>query len=168
MSSRVTISATAIVFSSAVMVFAQASNPTQTFVNTAAQGGEAEVSLARTAETHTTNPQVKALASKIRDDHEKANAELKDLCERKHMTCSTMVSKNDEVRSEKLDKLSGTAFDRAYTDEMVKDHQADIKEFEKHQHDPDPDVAAWVTKTLPTLREHLKMAQDAQRAVGGK
>src|SRR5579871_2413440 len=85
MSSRVTISATAIVFSSAVMVFAQASNPTQTFVNTAAQGGEAEVSLARTAETHTTNPQVKALASKIRDDHEKANAELKDLCERKHM-----------------------------------------------------------------------------------
>ena len=30
----------------------------------------------------------------------------------------------------------------------------------------DPDVKAWAGKTLPTLEEHLKLAQDANKAVG--
>jgi hypothetical protein len=49
---------------------------------------------------------------------------------------------------------------------MITDHKAVIAEFEKHQNDSDPDVASWVNKTLPTLRNHLKMAQDAQMAIG--
>jgi putative membrane protein len=48
---------------------------------------------------------------------------------------------------------------------MVKDHQTDIKQFEQHQKDGDPDVAAWASKTLPTLHDHLKRAEDAQQAV---
>jgi putative membrane protein len=30
----------------------------------------------------------------------------------------------------------------------------------------DADLKAWVTKTLPTIEEHLKLAQDTNRAVG--
>jgi putative membrane protein len=139
-----------------------------TFVKSAAEGGQAEVQLATTAESKATNSEVKSLAETIHHDHEAANAELKTLAEKKNVTLPTAVSKTHQATANRLSKLSGAAFDKAYVDEMVKDHRADIATFQKHKTDADPDVAAFVTKTLPTLQNHLTMALNAQKAVGGR
>jgi len=51
---------------------------------------------------------------------------------------------------------------------MVKDHKKDVKEFEKQaKNAKDADVRNFASKTLPTLQEHLKMAEAAQQAVKG-
>jgi putative membrane protein len=43
----------------------------------------------------------------------------------------------------------------------VKDHKKDVKEFEKAEKKAeDADLKAWITKTLPTLQEHLRMAEN--------
>jgi putative membrane protein len=76
-------------------------------------------------------------------------------------------SQESQDTAARLSKLVGAAFDKAYVAEMVSDHEKDIKEFEAHQDDPDADVAGWVQKTLPALREHLRLAQEAQKIVGG-
>lgn len=136
------------------------------FVKSAAEGGQAEVDLATTAESRSSNSQVKSLAETIHRDHEAANAELKTLAEKKNVTLPTSISKTHQATANRLSKLSGAAFDKAYVDEMVKDHRADIATFQKHKTDADPDVAAWVNKTLPTLQNHLTMALDAQKAIG--
>ncbi len=53
----------------------------------------------------------------------------------------------------RLSALSGAAFDRAYMDDMVKDHQEDVAEFQREANGgSDADVKAFAAKTLPTLQ----------------
>jgi putative membrane protein len=50
---------------------------------------------------------------------------------------------------------------------MVSDHVKDIAEFRTESRTgKDPEVKAWAAKTLPTLEEHLKLAREANGAVG--
>ncbi len=85
------------------------------------------------------------------------------------MTMPAGPSHMDNHEMGKLSKLSGAAFDREYMDNMVKDHQKAVKEFQKEADKAkDADVRNFAAKTLPTLQEHLQMAQNANQAVGGK
>jgi putative membrane protein len=67
---------------------------------------------------------------------------------------------------QKLERVSGQAFDRAYLDEMVKHHQKDIEEFERAAQSDNPQVRAFAERTLPTLRQHLERAQQLQQSGG--
>jgi putative membrane protein len=100
-------------------------------------------------------------------DHGKANDELKSLAQQKNITLPTDLNAKDKATYDRFSKLSGAAFDRAYMQHMLADHRTDVNEFKKESTSgKDPDVKAWAGKTLPTLEEHLKLAQDANKAVG--
>ncbi|HEU0197503.1 MAG TPA: DUF4142 domain-containing protein, partial [Nevskiaceae bacterium] len=67
-----------------------------------------------------------------------------------------------------LQSKSGTAFDKAYADTMVQDHQKDVSEFENAQNSaPTQQLRQFASQTLPTLKEHLKLAQQLKSKVGG-
>jgi putative membrane protein len=69
----------------------------------------------------------------------------------------------EQTEMNKLASLSGADFDRSYINLMVKDHERDVKEFERQStKGTDPDVRAWATKMLPTLRAHFQQARDIQ------
>jgi putative membrane protein len=69
---------------------------------------------------------------------------------------------------DKMQKLSGAQFDRAYMDDMVADHKQDVAEFKKEASSgKDNEVKSFATKTLPTLEDHLKMAESTDAAVKG-
>jgi putative membrane protein len=79
------------------------------------------------------------------------------------VTLPTDVDKESKETSDKLSKASGKDFDKKYMDNMVDDHEKDVKEFEKaSKNAKDADVKAWATNTLPTLQDHLKMAKDTK------
>jgi putative membrane protein len=86
----------------------------------------------------------------------------------KHATLPAELSAPEKRETDRLLKLSGAEFDRAYMRYMVREHKADVKEF---QHEAtkasDPDVQSWAGKTLPTLQEHLRMAEDIDSNVNG-
>ncbi len=70
---------------------------------------------------------------------------------------------------DELSKLKGSAFDQAYAKDMVSGHQKAIEQFEMEaKNGQDADVKAWAEKSLPTLREHLELAQAAVKDVKGK
>jgi putative membrane protein len=71
-----------------------------------------------------------------------------------------------EQTQQKLESVSGQAFDRAYIEEMIKHHQQDIQEFERATQSDNPQVRAFAERTLPTLREHLQQAQQLQKTAG--
>ena len=48
--------------------------------------------------------------------------------------------------------------------DMLKDHQEDVAEFQSTANKAqDPDVRAFASKTLPTLQDHLRMAEQDQK-----
>ena len=137
------------------------------FVETAAKDNVAEVELGKVAQQKAQNAQVKEFAGRMVQDHGKASEEVKGLAANKGVQLPDQAAAVKK-ESDELNKKAADKFDREYMEKMVKDHKKDVKEFEKQaKNAKDADVRAWAAKTLPTLQEHLKMAEAAQAAVKG-
>ena len=131
------------------------------FVMKVAQGGMAEVALGSMAGQQGSSADVKSFGNRMVNDHGKANDELKALATNKGLALPTELDAEHKSKQDDLSKKSGKAFDKAYADAMVADHEKTVADFEKESTSAqDPDLKAWVTKTLPTLQDHLKMAKD--------
>jgi putative membrane protein len=140
-------------------------NPTDPkgFMTQAAAGGLAEVELGRMASTKAQNPEVKKFAQMMVQDHTNANTELKSLAGKKNVTLPTELDAEHKAIRDRLNGLSGAEFDKAYMEAMVEDHEKTVDLFETQSEDgTDPDAKAFAAKTLPKLREHLKMAESIE------
>ena len=136
------------------------------FIEEAAQGGMAEVQLGQLAQQKASNDQVKQFGKKMADDHQKANDELKKIASTKGITLPTDLSSSDRREYDKLQKKSGADFDREYMKEMVSDHKKDVKDFQSEgKSAKDPDIKNFAASTLPTLQQHLDLAQQTENAV---
>jgi len=139
------------------------------FIETAAKDGMAEVELGQIAQQKAQNAQVKEFASRMVTDNGKENDELKTLASGKGVQLPTETDRSHKHEADSLNKKSADKFDHEYMEKMVKDHKKDVKEFEKQaKNAKDADVRNFASKTLPTLQEHLKMAEAAQQAVKGE
>jgi putative membrane protein len=138
------------------------------FIQEAAEAGMYEVQAAQLGASKATDPGVKSFADALVKDHQAANNELVQLANAKKVELSAAPPRAKRRDIEKLGKLSGKAFDERFIREVgVKDHEKDVKKFEKASKDvKDPQLKAWVDKTLPHLREHLATAQRLQQAGG--
>jgi putative membrane protein len=132
----------------------------QAFVLEAAKGGMAEVELGKLAAGKGSSERVKKFGQRMADDHAKANDEIKSLAQSKNITLPATPDAKEMALHDRLSKLSGAEFDKAYMKAMVADHKKDVNAFRNEsQSGKDPEVKAWAAKTLPTLEEHLKMAE---------
>lgn len=140
----------------------------QHFIKEAADGGMAEVELGQLAADKATNPDVKEFAQRMVKDHSQANDQLKQLAMQKGVTLPNSPSAKYEATKNKLSKMSGDSFDKAYMDDMLKDHRMDIAAFQKESASgKDPDVKQFASQTLPTLQDHLKQAQTVAPKISG-
>ena len=140
---------------------ASVSGDDRSFMTEAATGGMAEVELGRLAAQKGQSADVKKFGQRMVDDHSKANDELKQLATRKGVTLPADLTSEQKSEKDKLSKLSGAAFDKEYMSAMVEDHDKDVKAFQDKAKDAkDADLKAFVTKTLPTLEEHQRMAKE--------
>jgi putative membrane protein len=122
--------------------------------------GMAEVELGKLALQKAASPKVKQFAQQMVQDHGKANAELKALAGSKGVVLPTSLPKVQQDDLAQMGKLSGAAFDKAYSLHMTGDHDKAVAAFDKQaQGSGDAQIKAWAAKTLPTLREHLAAAK---------
>ena len=100
------------------------------------------------------------------DDHTKAVEELKQIAGKESVPVPESLDSKHRSRVDKLSKLSGADFDRAYVKDQVKDHQQDVKEFQlEAENGTDMNVKSYAAKTLPTLQQHLEMAKNLNSQV---
>jgi putative membrane protein len=138
------------------------------FAKEAAQGGMAEVKMGQLAQDKGSNDSVIAFGKRMVDDHSKAGDKLKDVASKESITLPTDISAKDQATYDRLSKLNGAAFDKAYARDMVKDHETDVAAFQKEANGgKDDSLKSFASKTLPTLQDHLKEAKEMWKTVGG-
>lgn len=127
------------------------------FVKKAYKGGMTEVDASKMAKDKAKNDATKDVAERMITDHGKANDKLMEIAKEENLDLSKVEAKPV--------KMTGDDFDKEYLTMMKKDHETTIAMFEKEANDAgakeDSDVVKFAKDTLPTLKEHLQMVEDA-------
>lgn len=133
----------------------------ENFVRLAAEGSMAQVKLGELAEQKGQSEEVKGFAKRMVEDHAKTTGELKELGAREGINLPTDTSSKHAEVYERLSKLSGPEFDRAYAQDVVKDHEKDIAEFKRGVSTAQkPALKQFAQQTLPMLESHLEKAKE--------
>ncbi|HEY6940580.1 DUF4142 domain-containing protein [Dokdonella sp.] len=129
------------------------------FVEKAAAANAGEIAVGRLAATHSQDAKVKAFGERMVADHTKAADELKAAASEDGITLPPSSASNPDA--ERLARLNGAEFDRAFGDQMRSDHAKAVALFsEESKAAGDAHVKAFASRTLPTLEEHRKMAHS--------
>ncbi len=126
------------------------------FAVDAANGGMTEIALSKLAAEKTANSKIKDFANMMVMDHSKAGDELKAIAIKKNITLPDSLNADSKKVVEDMRKKAGDDFDKAYVSKMKADHKATVDMFEDGAKKiKDPDLNAFVVKTLPTIKGHL-------------
>src|SRR5207237_1505211 len=123
----------------------------KTFMMNAAKGGMMEVEWGKLAAQNGQNADVKKFGNRMVTDHSKANSELMAL------------AKEEGVSLPGAKSPGKWKSDKDYMNAMVKDHTADLAEFQKEaQGGTDPDLKAFAAKYSKVGQQNLDLAKQTQ------
>ena len=129
----------------------------------------AEVDFGKLAEQKAQSREVKGFARRMADDHGKANAQLADLAKQANIPLPNELDPDHKAMRADLEKLSGAEFDKAYMRGQVVDHQKTVLLLQwEIAFGQDGDLQRFASRTLPTVLEHLQMAQNLLAEIAGK
>jgi putative membrane protein len=121
-----------------------------------AQADIAEITTGKLAASKALSPAVRQYGQHMVDEHSKSLNEGASLAAAKGMPVPKAPEISHQAAKHKLEALSGPAFDRAYMEQMVKDHQETLALLQKAASQAaDPQLRAHAQKAL----QHLAMAQ---------
>ena len=130
----------------------------KTFAVAAAIGGMMEVEAATVAIQQAKDPAIKAFATKMLNDHRKANAELSAIAMKKQMDLPKVLPEEHAKHLTDLKNLSGRQFNIQYMTMMIADHAKTVKLFSEGAALPDADLKRFATATLPIISAHYAEA----------
>jgi putative membrane protein len=129
----------------------------------AAEGQQIEISLGQLAAQRAVNARVKDFSRQMVEDHKKGSQQVEQLAMKDGVKLSPGVSEEHKQKVNKLSQLSGHAFDRAYMDYIIEDHESTVDEFQRLVKTvQDEGVKQWIASTLPTLQTHRERAREVK------
>ncbi|HEX4112084.1 MAG TPA: DUF4142 domain-containing protein [Stellaceae bacterium] len=131
------------------------------FADKAMAAGLAEIAEARIALDKTGNDNVRKFAQRMVQDHGAANDELAVVAKSEGLGLPTLPTQADRAKADRLGKLSGDEFDRAYLADQIAAHQAAVALFlQESKTGQDSALRHFADRALPILADHLEMAQS--------
>jgi putative membrane protein len=141
----------------------------RSFVVKAAAGSMAEIKFGHLGADKASNPQVKQFAQRMVEDHAKVNEDLMSVARELELASPHALRPEDLEAYERISKLSGEEFDRAFLAHLVQDHARDLQMFrQKAQRAEHDRVREFAASKLPLLEQHYRRAQQLQQTVGGQ
>jgi putative membrane protein len=131
------------------------------FIAAQLENNMADVVAAQLALQRSQNPNVRGFAQKMITDHNYAQSTLEPIASMHHIQPPTTLSDPHRAMLDRLGQLSGPAFDRAYVNSMVSEHDLEILAFNTEL--PvviDAHVSAWTQNTRPMLLQHQEIGQQ--------
>lgn len=136
------------------------------FVQAASQSSSTEIDTAKLATSQSQDKDVKNFAHHMMMDHTKLTVQLKMAAPH---GVTVPKDNSDETVISALKPLKGKEFDTMYINKVgVEGHQQAVEAFQKEaQEGQNADLKKAAQKALPTIQEHLKMAQQlaAKKAI---
>lgn len=129
------------------------------FITAANEAGVTEIKAASIAENNSKNLRVLNFAKMMVNDHVRAGQELKKIAVSKYVTLADTISKAHQEILGNLMKQTGPAFDKAYMQMMVIDHDKMIQLFNEVAENTDKNLVDFSNKTMPVLKTHLDSAK---------
>ena len=137
------------------------------FVKDAGISGLIEVELGKLAADKGSSDAVKQFGQRVVETQTKTNEQLKDVAAKAGYSVLESLDTKHHARVDKLAKLSGAEFDKAYIKDQVKENQTDVRAFqEESEGGTNAVVKAFAANTLPTLQAQLAMAKDLRKSGG--
>jgi putative membrane protein len=139
----------------------------RSFISSAEEANLAEIETAKIVEQKATDPAVKDFANRMVTDHTQASHELKALAKSTGVTLPAEPTAAKANQKDEWQKLSGAKFDDAYLRDQLEDHKQVISVFENEiEHGQNEAVKDYAEKTLPTLQDHIRIAEDIAGKMG--
>jgi putative membrane protein len=124
------------------------------------EGGMTEIAASKIALKNSQNQKVISLAQQMITDHTQADKTLDSIEFDKMLSEKDTISGEHKEMLDSLKTKTGTAFDRAYISMMIHDHKEAIDLFKDASDNKNQTIQDFARQTLPTIEDHLKMAQD--------
>lgn len=146
------------------VAFAQAlSEADRTFIEQAAEGGHAEVTLGESA-AKSSNPAISAFGKQMIADHGKMNDELAALAKAKGVEPPTSAGIAGQVKGMAVSVLPGATFDRQYVSSQLDDHKQALALFRKEaQSGQDAELKAFAAQGIPIIEGHIAELEKLQK-----
>jgi putative membrane protein len=153
--------AAVMVLATAGAVRADSVSDDKKFVADSAQDSLAEINYAKLALQKSQDKNIRAFATRMIKDHEMLIASMKPFAAKMDEKLPSGPPLLDRAKYEELKLKSGTSFDRAYVEAMVKDHHADLESFIKERDQTqNADLKAAVIKGEAVIKSHAEMIDN--------
>ena len=130
------------------------------WLQTSIEGDLFEIAGGQMAQRHASSQAVKDYGARLIADHTESLKEATALAQETGIPVPKAATPEQQALLELLDRFTGTEFDKLYADVEAKDHQQDISEAKDEVSDgSNGDFRKAAAKELPTLQEHLKIAE---------
>jgi putative membrane protein len=137
------------------------------YIRQAISGNATEVELGRLAQSRAEEDDVKEFAGRMVTDHEAMGRQWTTLARNSRVAVDARRDPAAEQTVERLEDLSGDAFDRAYMTEAIRHHEQDLVRLQQMATSaPSPEVRRLATAGQTTVREHLSLARQVGSGVG--
>ena len=132
------------------------------------RGNFREVALGRLGESRASTSEVKEFAKRMVSDHNSMNNEWSELARDNKMKVDINdIRQAGDASTERLEDLSGTAFDQAYMGEMIRQHEQDLSTLQRVASSArSSELRALASTGASSTREHLTLAQQVGSRVG--
>jgi putative membrane protein len=137
------------------------------FIGEVNASNDAELRLARLAQGKSSADVVKRFAEKMETDHNSMHKDWANVSARSGARSTATFNAALQGQISRLDRLSGTSFDRAYMATMVENHRETLTKLQAARRTTkSTEVGQLVARSLPLVQEHLTLAQQIAAQVG--
>jgi putative membrane protein len=138
----------------------------QDFAATAASSNMFEIESSKLAIERSENPDVRAFAQHMIDDHTAAGEKMKAAAKSDGVTVPDALAPGEQTKLDELKSTEGGDFDHAYVTAQAAAHDDAVALFQAFATEGDQSaLGAFAAETLPTLQQHQSAAHKLADSV---
>ena len=139
----------------------------RSFISSAAEANLVEIDMAKMVGQKSTDPAVKDFANRMVTDHTQASQKLASVAEMNGVKLPAEESATERNEKSELQKLSDAQLNDAYLRDELQSHKEAISAFKNEiEHGQNQEAKNYAEQTLPTLQDHIRIAEDIAGRLG--